>query len=168
MHKQSITRFHFAKVAHSENCKKQTSNPLKVRRRETFLQLKQLLANLFRKQQIQGRDDKGRMQHRIQDCRGGARNMKYKSPRMAAIFLWLVLSGTRWKGGGRGPLAPPLPPGSAAGVGGDTRTLALLAAIASCLLLNILNRPQRKTSNFHSFKHYEFYFTHLYIYFFVS
>ena len=35
-------------------------------------------------------------QHRIQDGRGGgggARNMKYKAPRMAAIFLLLVLTG---------------------------------------------------------------------------
>ena len=42
---------------------------------------------------------------------GGARNMKYKAPRMVAIFFMTILTGT---GGGGGGMAP-FRPGSAAG-----------------------------------------------------
>ena len=50
-------------------------------------------------------------QHRIQDGQGGkgTRNMKYKAPRMMAIFFMTSFNRDR---GGHGPLAPP--PGSAA------------------------------------------------------
>ena len=35
---------------------------------------------------------------------GGPTNMKYKPPRMVAIFFWPIFTG---RGGGHGPLAPP-------------------------------------------------------------
>ena len=40
--------------------------------------------------------------------RGGAKNMKYKPPRLAAIFYDYFFKGRG--GGGHGPLAPPLVP----------------------------------------------------------
>ena len=49
---------------------------------------------------------------------GGERNMKYKGPPMAVIFVMTSFNRDRAGGGGAWPLAPSPPPGSAAAAGG--------------------------------------------------